>query len=109
MAKVELLAFVLPLALILLCNRVCSQYREVYPDRAIEEDQWYKTDENGTILLYFALMMSFGGDYKSHGVVPGVQVALDRINQDSSILPGYRLHYTLTDSQVQTQVLQGYI
>ena len=50
--------------------------------------------------LYFALMMSFGGDYRSSGTIPGVQAALDQINSDPTILPGYQLHYTLTDSQV---------
>ena len=50
--------------------------------------------------LYFALMMSFGGDYRSSGTIPGVQVALDQINKDPTLLPGYQLHYTLTDSQV---------
>ena len=50
--------------------------------------------------LYFALMMSFGGDYRSSGAIPGVQVALDQINSDPTLLPGYQLHYTLTDSQV---------
>jgi len=50
--------------------------------------------------LYFALMMSFGGDFQSSGAIPGVQVALDQINSDPTLLPGYQLHYTLTDSQV---------
>ena len=50
--------------------------------------------------LYFALMMSFGGDFRSSGAIPGVQVALDQINSDPTLLPGYQLHYTLTDSQV---------
>ena len=50
--------------------------------------------------LYFALMMSFGGDFRSSGTIPGVQVALDQINSDPTLLPGYQLHYTLTDSQV---------
>ena len=51
--------------------------------------------------LYFALMLSFGGDYTSIGALPGVQIALDYINSEPSILPGYTLHYTLTDSQVK--------
>ena len=50
--------------------------------------------------LYFALMMSFGGNFRSSGAIPGVQVALDQINSDPTLLPGYQLHYTLTDSQV---------
>ena len=50
--------------------------------------------------LYFALMLSRGGDYTSIGALPGVQIALDYINSQPSILPEYTLHYTLTDSQV---------
>lgn len=50
--------------------------------------------------LYFALVLSFGGDYRSIGALPGVQVALDYINHEPSFLPGYTLHYTLTDSKV---------
>lgn len=50
--------------------------------------------------LYFALMLSFGGDYTSIGALPGVQIALDYVNSNPSILPGYSLHYTLTDSRV---------
>ena len=70
-------------------------YLQVYPD----------TDPSGETSvglksLYFALMMSFGGDYRSSGAIPGVQVALDQINSDPTLLPGYQLHYTLTDSQV---------
>ena len=49
--------------------------------------------------LYFALVLSFGGNYRSIGALPGVQIALDYINRQSSILPGYTLHYTLSDSQ----------
>ena len=70
-------------------------YLQVYPD----------TDPSGETSvgiksLYFALMMSFGGDFRTSGAIPGVQVALDQINSDPTLLPGYQLHYTLTDSQV---------
>ena len=69
----------------------------------LQNDQPYlqtypKTD--GRTPLHFALMLSFGGDYTSIGALPGVQIALDYINNEPSILPGYTLHYTLTDSQV---------
>ena len=50
--------------------------------------------------LTFALLHSFGGSFVSSGAVAGVQVALDVINSNPEILPGYSLHYTLTDSQV---------
>ena len=70
-------------------------YLQVYPDT----DPSRETSV-GLKSLYFALMMSFGGDYRSSGAIPGVQVALDQINSDPTLLPGYQLHYTLTDSQV---------
>ena len=50
--------------------------------------------------LVFGLIMSFGGYLDSSDAVPGVRVALDRINNDTNILPGYSLHYALSDSQV---------
>lgn len=53
-----------------------------------------------TTPLYFGLMMSFGGSFRSVGTVPGIQVALDQVNSDPSLLPGYSLHFILTDSQV---------
>ena len=69
-----------------------SSYLQLYPP--VDE-----TDERTP--LYFALTLSFGGSYKSIGALPGVQIALDYINSEPSILPGYTLHYTLTDSQVE--------
>ena len=71
-------------------------YREVYPASAAE----------GTSTLTFALMLSFGGDYKSSGAIPGVKLALDQINDNPDILPGYTLQYTLTDSQVSKSTMQ---
>ena len=71
---------------------VCG-YLDVYPP----------VDENDTRTpLYFALLQSFGGDYNGSGSVAGLQVALDRINSDPTLLPGYSLHYTLTDTQVRS-------
>lgn len=66
-------------------------YLQIYPP---------VNEADGRIPLYFALVLSFGGEYKSNGAIPGVQIALDYINSEPSILPGYSLHYTLTDSQV---------
>ena len=65
----------------------------VYPEKALE----------GTESLYFGLMMSFGGTLKSSGVIPGVQVALDFINNNktrSGVLENYTLRFILYDSQV---------
>ena len=66
-------------------------YLDIYPP----------VDENDPRTpLYFALLQSFGGIYNGSGSVAGLQVALDRINNEPSLLSGYSLHYTLTDSQV---------
>ena len=53
-----------------------------------------------TCPLFIDLLMSFGGAFTSSGVVPGIQVALDQINSEPNLLPGYTLHYTLQDTQV---------
>jgi len=55
---------------------------------------------NGTTPLYFALMQSFSGGYVSAGGIPGLMVALDEINSNSTVLLGYSLHYTLSDNAV---------
>ena len=77
--------------------------------RIVSSDHWpylqiyppvNETDDRTS--LYFALVLSSGGQLASFGVIPGVQIALDYINSQPSILPGYTLHYTLTDSQVNT-------
>ena len=79
-------------------------YKEIYPYTDITRDQQSCVPDhaaNLTCPLYVALMMSFGGDFDSSGVIPGVQLALNQINSEPSMLPGYTLHYTLTDTQVQ--------
>ena len=53
-----------------------------------------------TTPLYIGLMQSFGGTYDSSGSIPGVELALDTINRDETLLPGYTLHYVLRDSFV---------
>ena len=63
----------------------------VYPDPAVS---------NESIPLYFALMQSFSGGYVSAGGLPGILVALDEINSNPYVLPGYTLHYTLNDNEV---------
>ena len=82
------------LVVLLLCITRCAHtIIEVYPSTNLNE-----TDT--AVPLYLALIMSFGTTFNSSGTVPGVQVALDLINSDPHTLPGYRLHYILTDSQV---------
>ena len=51
--------------------------------------------------LFIVLIVSFDEVFNSSGVVPGVNVALDLINQhDNNLLNDYSLHYILSDSQV---------
>ena len=75
-------------------------YIEVYPN---------PTDPHilrGRTPLYIALIQNLGGDgsmFNGLGSVAGVKVALDWINNDTTLLPGYTLHYTLTDSKVIDQ------
>lgn len=99
---VRIYLFITIVLLHLLCQVLASpnvrnDYLEVYPD---------PTDPNvvlGRTPLYFGLIQSLGGPsslYDGSGSVAGVKVALDRINNDSSVLPGYTLHYTFADSKV---------
>ena len=70
-----------------------SSYLDVYPP--IDES-------DARTPLHFALLQSFGSEFNGSGSVAGLRVALDRINSDPTLLPGYSLHYTLTDSQVMS-------
>ena len=81
-------------------------YDHIYPFVDITQDQLNcSTTDNGTCPLYIALLVSFGGEFDSSGVVPGVQMALDQINSDPNILPGYTLHYTLKATKVSNSKL----
>ena len=66
-------------------------YLQIYPP--------HNETDNRTS-LYLAVVLSLGGAYTSIAALPGVQIALDYINSHPSILPGYTLHYLLTDSEV---------
>ena len=94
---------------ILAAGQYLGPYKEIYPYVDIALDQQNCTPDlasNRTCPLYLALMMSFGGDFVSSGAFPGVQMAINQINSDPSILPGYSLHYTLMDTQVSV-ILYG--
>ena len=74
-----------------------ADYLEVYPDPRDPDVTKERTP------LYFALIQSLGGpdsQLDGSGTLAGVKVALDRINNDTSFLPGYTLHYTFTNSKV---------
>ena len=77
-------------------------YTDVYPYVDIRQDQLScSPSTNGTCPLYIALMVTFAGDFISSGAIPGVQLALDQINSDPTMLPGYTLHYTLKETVVR--------
>ena len=82
-----------------------ADYLEVYPDPTDPEVLQGRTP------LHFALIQSLGGPLSQldgSGAVAGVKVALDRINNENTLLPGYTLHYTFTDSKVSYTQLDSY-
>lgn len=82
-------------------NEDFGPYLEVYPPTDTTQDQSSCVpSDNVTCPLYVAVTMSFGGEYLSSGVIASIQYAIDQINNDSSLLPGYSIHYTLADSRV---------
>ena len=93
--------WILCTAVTTLSSTIPWPYHQIYPPM---------NDTDGRSPLHFALVLSFGGSvYQSIGVLPGVQMALDYINSEPSILPGYSLHYTLTDSQVCLRLLACFL
>ena len=69
-----------------------EDFKSIYPS--------VKNGNDTRIPLTLGLMVSFSGDYVTSSSIASVQIALDLINENSSLLPGYRLQYKLTDSQV---------
>ncbi len=73
-----------------------SLYKEVYPPVNLSDSRNELRSH-----LFFALVQSFGVQFNGSENIAGIKVAMDRINNSTDILPGYTLHYTLTDSQVR--------
>ena len=97
--RVLLFALILPV-LVVECSLTYDpdDYLEVYPDPRDPE-----VINDSRTPLYFALIQSLGGpgsQLDGSGTLAGVKVALDGINNDSSLLPGYTLHYTFANSKV---------
>ena len=84
------------------CQDFLEQKQIDQTELLIRQNTFYPplNESQGLTPLVFGLIMSFGGNIDSSGAVPGVRVALDRINNDTSLLPGYSLHYALSDSRV---------
>ena len=68
-----------------------SAIHSVYPPEDVHDSR---------VDIYFGFITSFGNTYNSSGTVPAVQIALDLINDHPTLLPNYKLHYQLADSQV---------
>lgn len=87
----------------LLCVEFIDEQRVIEIEDVINNFTFYPRLENksdGRTPIVFGLIVSFGGSFNSSGAVPGVRVALDQINNSTNLLPGYSLHYALSDSQV---------
>jgi len=65
--------------------------------------------EDGKVPLYVGLIQSYDpsspdAQLDSTGTIVGTEIALDHINADESMLPGYRLHYSFVGSPVRVSV-----
>ena len=104
--------FIALISFSLLCSCLCVSFIDEERVKEIEEVisnyTFYpplESQPDGPIPIVFGLIVSFGGSFNSSGAVPGVRVALDQINNATNLLPGYSLHYALTDSQVHCKRL----
>jgi len=76
-------------------------YKHVYPPFNLSQSLEDCTPtENSTCPLFVGAMFSFGSIFNSSGALLGIQIALDQINDNPNMLPGYKLHYAVLDSQV---------
>ena len=77
-----------------------SPFLQVYPP-SVESSP--EQTEAVRIHLYMGLMTSLSGEDQGMSVVvPAVQIALDAINDHPNLLDDYSLHYTLTQSKVES-------
>ena len=68
---------------------------------SLEEIRYPPVDgSDGRTPLYFSLIQSFSGQYISAYSLVGLELALDLINNDTALIPGYSLHYVFTDAPV---------
>ena len=56
--------------------------------------------------LYFSFITSNSGGFASGGSVPAIDIALQQIAMNGSILPDYSLNYTLQDSEVCNVIIK---
>ena len=65
--------------------------------------QVHSQSNDSRIPLYFSYITTKTGDYVGAGAIPAVDLALEQINNSSSILPNYTLEYTdILDSNVSS-------
>ena len=56
--------------------------------------------------IYFAFMTAFSGSFVSSGTIPAVNLAIERVNSNMTLLQGYRLNYTTVyDTQVSQSLV----
>ena len=55
--------------------------------------------EDNRTELHVSFITSFGGDFDSSIATPAVRLAADKINEDGTILPDYRLVVQLVDNR----------
>ena len=58
------------------------------------------TNSTGDKNLTFLYLTSFTGLFLTSGSIPATEMALETINSDQSLLPGYNLQFVAKDSQV---------
>ena len=49
---------------------------------------------SNTKLIHIAFMTAYSGSFVSSGAIPAVKLAIERVNNDSSLLQGYKLNYS---------------